>query len=341
MGLYVPSAGLSFMPGLPKEPGPVALISQSGANAGEFIRTTAQRGVRYSKVISYGNAADLDESHFFEYCAADPETRVIASYIEGVKDGRRFLQALRRAAMAKPVAILKGGRTEAGGRAAHSHTGALAGSLQVFDAACRQAGAVRVDTMEDLVDVTVAMNFLGAFFGRRVGIVGGGGGQSVLAADEAVSAGLEIPALPEETQEKLRRFTPVAGTSVRNPVDTFVGFGPHLNLLVDTIRLVAEAPNIDLVLFHLHFAGGLMRGDPVKRAQDLADSLAGAVPRLDKPLAVVARTAAEAESFAACAAFQERACRAGIAVFPSMVGASRALGHLLEWHQSRRDLMMP
>ncbi|MFX1243303.1 MAG: CoA-binding protein, partial [Promethearchaeota archaeon] len=224
MGLYVPSTGLSFMPGLPAESGPVAFISQSGANAGEFIRMTALRGLRYSKVISYGNAADLDESDFFAYCAADPETRVIASYIEGVKDGRRFLNAARRAGMAKPVAILKGGRTEAGGRAANSHTGALAGSLEVFDAACRQAGAVRAETMEDLVDITVAMTFLSAFFGRRVGIIGGGGGQSVLAADEAASAGLEIPALPEDTQEKLRQFTPLAGTSVRNPIDTNVGF---------------------------------------------------------------------------------------------------------------------
>ncbi len=341
MGLYVPSTGLSFMPGLPKEAGPVAFISQSGANAGEFIRMTALRGLRYSKVISYGNAADLDESDFFAYCAADPETRVIASYIEGVKDGRRFLNAARRAGMAKPVAILKGGRTEAGGRAASSHTGALAGSLEVFDAACRQAGAVRAETMEDLVDITVAMTFLSAFFGRRVGIIGGGGGQSVLAADEAASAGLEIPALPEETQEKLRQFTPLAGTSVRNPIDTNVGFGPNLELIVDTIRLVAEAPNIDLVLFHLHFAGGLMRGDPVKRARDLADSLTEALPRLGKPLALIARTAAEAEAFAASEAFHERVSRAGIAVFPSMLRAARALGYLVDWQRSRQDLVMP
>jgi len=341
MGLYVPSVGLSFNPGLPRRPGPVAFISQSGANAGDFIRVTALRGVRYSKVISYGNAADLDESDFFQYCAADPETRVIASYIEGVKDGRRFIQALRQAASVKPVAILKGGRTEAGGRAAHSHTGALAGSVQVFDAACRQAGAVRVDTMEDLADVIVAMDFLGGLSGQRVGVVGSGGGQSVLAADEAVGAGLEVPALPEETQEKLRQFTPVAGTSVRNPVDTNVGWSRNPDLVLDTLRLVAEAPNIDFVLFHLHFDGGPMRADPLKRAEDLADSVTAVLPHLRKPLAIVARSPVQAESFAAVVAFQARVSRAGVAVFPSIFRAARALGRLIEWQQSRRDLVMP
>jgi len=341
MGLYVPSAGLSFMPGLPTESGPVAFISQSGANAGDFIRVTAVRGIRYSKVISYGNAADLDESDFFEYCAADPETRVIAAYIEGVKDGRRFLQALRKAARVKPVVILKGGRTEAGGRAAHSHTGALAGSIQVFDAACRQAGAVRVDTLEELADVTVAMTFLGGLSGRGVGIIGSGGGQSVLGADEAASAGLEVPPLPDETQEKLREFTPVAGTSTRNPVDTYMGWVGGPERLVDTVRLVADAPNIDAVVLLLLFDGGSMRMDPVKRAEDLADALVEALPRLRKPLAVVARPAVLAEGFAASMAFQARISPAGVAVFSSNVRAARALGHLIDWQQSRMDGVMP
>jgi acyl-CoA synthetase (NDP forming) len=341
MGLYVPSAGLSFMPGLPNESGPVAFISQSGANAGDFIRATAVRGIRYSKVISYGNAADLDESDFFEYCAADPDTRVIASYIEGVKDGRHFLQALRQAATVKPVVVLKGGRTEAGGRAAHSHTGALAGSIEVFDAACRQAGAVRVNTLEDLTDVTVAMTFLSGLSGRRVGIIGSGGGQSVLAADEAASVGLEVPVLSDETQEKLRQFTPVAGTSTRNPVDTYMGWVGGPERLVDTIRLVANAPNIDSVLLHIHFDGGAMRMDPVKRAEALADAIAEALPRFQKPLTIVARPAVQAEGFAASIAFQERVSRAGVAVFSSIVNAARALGHLLDWQQGRRDLVMP
>src|SRR6185437_6643891 len=149
MGLYVPASGLSFMPFLETEPGPVALLSQSGANAGEFCRTGAARGLRYSKVVSYGNGADVRESELLEYIAEDPETAVVGCYIEGITDGPRFMRALRKAAAAKPVVILKGGRTEAGTRAANSHTGSLAGSLAIFDSAVRQAGAMRVGRMEE------------------------------------------------------------------------------------------------------------------------------------------------------------------------------------------------
>ncbi|MCH8064864.1 MAG: CoA-binding protein, partial [Chloroflexi bacterium] len=116
LGLYCPATGLSFMPGLPTEPGPVGMVSQSGANAGDICRTGGARGLRYSKVISYGNAADLTESDFLDYLADDPETTLITCYIEGVKDGQRFLRTLAKAAAAKPVIILKGGRTEAGSR---------------------------------------------------------------------------------------------------------------------------------------------------------------------------------------------------------------------------------
>jgi acyl-CoA synthetase (NDP forming) len=243
MGLYCPEAGLSFMPGLSGEPGGVAMVTQSGANAGDFCRSGAVRGLRFSKVMSYGNGLDLDESDFLDYCAQDEATEIIAAYIEGLKDGRRFLAALRRAAAAKPVLILKGGRTEAGGRATVSHTGSLAGEMRVFDGACRQAGALRVEGMEELVDCAVAFRFVPRLAGARVGIVGIGGGNSVLAADAVAAAGLEVPPLPEETQRELAAFTPVAGTSVRNPVDTNVGFGPEgERLMRETLRLVAPAP---------------------------------------------------------------------------------------------------
>ncbi len=181
MGLYVPASGLSFMPGMPTELGPVALLSQSGANAGEFCRTGGTRGLSFSKVVSYGNGADLRESELLEYAAEDPATEVIACYIEGLRDGAHFMRALRKAAAVKPVVILKGGQTESGARAANSHTGSLAGSLQIFDAAVRQAGAVRVERMEELIDTAVAFRFLRGLRGPRAGIVGGGGGHSVLA----------------------------------------------------------------------------------------------------------------------------------------------------------------
>ena len=106
----------------------------------EIVMGLASRGVRFSKAISYGNGADLRAHHFLDYAAADPQSEVVAAYIEGVQDGRAFFEALKRCAAVKPVVILKGGRTASGSHAAHSHTGSLAGSIEVFDAACRQAG---------------------------------------------------------------------------------------------------------------------------------------------------------------------------------------------------------
>ncbi len=120
MGLYVPAARLSFTPGMPAEPGPVAMISQSGTNAGEMVRSSAHRGIRYSKVISYGNGSDLGANELLEYLAWDPETDIITAYIEGVGDGRGLVRAMGKAAAVKPVIVLKGGRTGAGGRAARS-----------------------------------------------------------------------------------------------------------------------------------------------------------------------------------------------------------------------------
>ena len=338
MGLYVPAAGLSFMPYLETEPGSVALLSQSGANAGEYCRSGAIRGLRFSKVVSYGNGSDIRESELLEYVAEDPDTSVVACYIEGVKDGPRFLRALKKAAAAKPVVILKGGRTEAGSRAANSHTGSLAGSLQIFDAAVRQAGAIRVDRLEELVDSTVAFRFLPRLPGPRAGIVGVGGGNSVLASDEVASYGLQMPPLPEATQRLLVEFTPSAGTSVRNPVDTSVGWGPEgLKPMLDTIRIVAEAPNIDFVLYHTGWGWGPNRPGPSlsEMASEAAVKIGDLSHEVGKPVVCVARPPTTEVGMTATLAFQEEAAARGLPVFSSVQAASLALARLLAWQENR------
>jgi acetyltransferase len=339
MGLYAPKSGLGFMPGMPAEPGPVAMLSQSGANAGEFCRTGAVRGLRYSKVVSYGNGTDVRESELLEYAAEDPETEVIACYIEGLRDGTHFMRGLRKAAKAKPVAILKGGRTEEGTRAVNSHTGSLAGSLQIFDAAVRQAGAVRVDRMEELVDQTVAFRYLKSLPGPRAGIVGGGGGYSVLASDEVGASGLQMPALPNDVQQKLRDFTPTAGTSVRNPVDTSVGWGPEgLKPMLDTIRIVAESPNVDYVLYHTSYSWGAMRAEGpsiVEVAGEAAHGIGEVARAAGKLVVCVARIPTTELGMAGTLAFQRSVAEAGLPVFNSVRDAALALTRLLDW-QSRR-----
>lgn len=339
MGLYVPAAGVSFMPNLPTEAGPVALLSQSGANAGEFCRTGAVRGLRYSKVVSYGNGADIRESELLEYAAEDPETSVVACYIEGIRDGQHFMRALKKAAAAKPVIILKGGRTETGARAANSHTGSLAGSREIFDAAVRQAGAMRVDRMEELVDAAVAARFLPGLSGARAGIVGGGGGYSVLASDEIGAAGLDMPALPDDIQQKLHDFTPTAGTSVRNPVDTSVGWGPEgLKPMLDTIRIVAGAPNIDYILYHTSYSWGAMRAEGpsiVEMATEAADGLGAITRETGKPIVCVARIPTTDLGMQGTLAFQESVAAQGLPVFNSVQAAALAVRRLLDWRAQR------
>ena len=182
-GIYCPKAGLSYGPDFSKECGSIALMCQSGGNSIYLVHEGLRRGIRFSKVISYGNACDVNESDLLEYFAGDPDTKIITAYIEGVKDGRRFYQVLKEVIKEKPIIILKGGITEAGATAAASHTGALAGSNEVWDALFRQAGIIRVYSLEELIDMTMTFNCLPLPSGKRTLVFGIGGGATVLATD--------------------------------------------------------------------------------------------------------------------------------------------------------------
>ena len=143
-GIYCPKGRVSFGSEFPRESGPVGYMCQGGGNSFRLILEGANRGIRFSKAISHGNACDLNQADFLEYFTRDPETEIIAIYVEGVRDGERFVEALSKAAKVKPVILLKGGRTEAGSRAASSHTGAITGNEAAWDALCRRTAVVRL-----------------------------------------------------------------------------------------------------------------------------------------------------------------------------------------------------
>jgi acyl-CoA synthetase (NDP forming) len=334
MGLYCPAARVAFNRECPKESGNVAFVSQSGLNAEELITYASLRGVRFSKVVSYGNAVDLDESDLLEYCAVDPETEIITTYIEGVKDGRRFLRALSAASAAKPTIVLKGGVTGAGSRAADSHTGSLAGSAQVWEAACRQAGAMTVQTLDEMEDMAVAFSFLRRPAGRGVAIMGVGGGSSVLAADAAEREGLSVPTLSEDLQSQLRQFTPVAGTSVRNPLDT-VGIRARDQFL-EAVRIAASSPDIHLLLIQSRIDWTPGPGqDAMEWAERGVEALEEAVKVAGKPVVAVIWPPTSVETMARLLAFQGRSARAGLPVFWGVHRALRAVARFLDWHEAR------
>jgi acyl-CoA synthetase (NDP forming) len=209
--------------------------------------------VRFSKVVSYGNAIDLDCPDFLEYMAGDPETEAIALYIEGTRNGRRLRSAITEAARLKPVVALKGGVTEHGWRAASSHTGSLAGSPGIWSSLFRQAGVIQVEDFDELLNTALALSCVGLPVGRGTALVTNSGGFSVLETDLCVKAGLEVPQFTRETIVELRKMVPIAGTSISNPLDAwpiFYNMPGTTGTLADAIKIVSRDSNIDSVVLH-------------------------------------------------------------------------------------------
>jgi acyl-CoA synthetase (NDP forming) len=310
----------------------VGYISQSGGNARKLVDLGGIRGIRFSRVVSYGNACDLDESDFLEYLTKDPQTEIIAAYVEGVRDGQRFLQALTEAAKTKPVIMLKGGRTKAGTRAVASHTGAIAGSEEIWAALFRQTGVLRVYDLDELTDLILAFLHLTPGAGRNVGLITLGGGAAVQAADDCEVAGLSVLPFPPQVLEELRRFTPAAGTSIRNPVDSMM-IRPQM--FAETTRVVASCPQIDLLINLLEVDTVLRFFGGRERLGEMVDTLIEARKEWRKPIVAIFHTAGSPQAAQAVIEEQEKCFRAGIPSYPSIGRASRAISRFIQYHQDR------
>ncbi len=228
--------------------GPLALLSQSGTLGGSIMQIAAGRGVGLSKMISTGNEADLRLEDYLEYLAYDDDTRVIAAYIEGLRDGRRFFNLTKEITREKPVVVMKSGTTGKSARAARSHTGALSGSDEIYTAAFRQAGVIRAEDEEELGDLVLALLHLPLPRGNRVAILTMGGGFGVVAAELCEKEGLELADLEDKTLKKLGeillpRWTP------GNPVD-MVGVRPTEGdtTVMSCLQLLIADNNIDSVI---------------------------------------------------------------------------------------------
>ncbi len=246
-GIYCPKSGQTLLPGpeLSREPGGVAFLSQSGGHSVDFGLIGKWRGVRFSKVVSFGNGCDLRETEMLRYLTHDPETRVICMYIEGVESGPDFLSALADAGREKPVLVIKGGLSDSGGRAAASHTASLGGRKIIWEAALRQCNAVQLHGMDEMVDASLAFSMLPARQYRGCTIVGGGGALGIAAADAAESFGLMIPPLREDLESSIMDLLPKPGSSAANPIDVANPFVPPQAIREILLR-ASEDDNIDL-----------------------------------------------------------------------------------------------
>jgi len=239
----------AFVFGMP-EPGEIALISQSGALCVGMVYYANGEHIGLSRVISVGNKADVDDADLIEYLDRDPATKVIAMYIEGIKDGKKFLEVARRAR--KPIVAIKAGRTLAGSAAASTHTGSLSGSDAVYDSAFKQVHIQRAYDVIELFDFARALAYQPHAPGNRVGIISNGGGAGIMIADWCESIGLKVPNLTKKTVEALRPHLPSI-TTARNPLD--VTGDARFHRYHATGSIVLSDPNVDSLVMTCVHAG--------------------------------------------------------------------------------------
>lgn len=258
MGVFAPGHGLDTLL-IPAEKSPrppegeVAMVSQSGAVAIAFLEKAERCGMGVSTCVCIGNKADIEECELLEHFAQDAGTGCISMYLESFSDGRRFMESAGRASLGKPVVVLKSGRSEAGARAASSHTGALASSSDgLVDGALRQSGVVRAYDEEELVDLSRALAYLGHAGGDRVCVVASAGGFGVIATDYIESTdhgfGLRMAELSPATREALSSIVP-AFSSVRNPVDLTAGVTDGMYEAV--LEVLQSDPGVDCIMMSL------------------------------------------------------------------------------------------
>ena len=258
--------------------GNVALVAQTGMFLGAMLRSiVSSQHFGISKVVGLGNKCDVDDWEVLEYLAQDPETAVVGMYMEGVKDGRRFLEVSQRVTKEKPVLVLKSGVTEVGSKVVLSHTGSLSGKDEVFDAACRQAGIVRVKSLDELIDLTKAFAFQPLPRGNRVAVVSFTGAGGVIATDACAENGLAVARISRKTEKKLRRVTP-DWHRILNPVDLWpaVEASGIIEACNTAINAVVEDEGVDGVIVVL----AVFKGMALPYELDILKE----ERRLDKPL---------------------------------------------------------
>jgi acyl-CoA synthetase (NDP forming) len=304
-------------------PGRTALLTQSGAFGLAVLEAAEARGLGIGAFVSVGNSADIASNDLLVYWDRDPATDLVLLYLESVQDPRWFIRIARRVARRVPIVAVKAGRTEAGRRGAASHTAALAAGDAAVDALLQQAGVIRAESMEEMLDLATVLSSQRRFGGRRVAVLTNGGGPGVLAADACESNGLVVPELSELTAARLRSLLPPEA-SVANPVDMIAS--ATAQQYGQAVRILGAAPEIDALI--------VMFNTPLlTRASDVAAELVAArnersrsEPGRDVPLVAV---------------FMNREGpppvlrEAGIASFTFPENAARALGRCVAWQERR------
>ncbi len=348
-GIYCPRSGLTVLPGpdLSRESGPVAFLSQSGGMAIDFANTGKSIGIKFSKIISFGNGSDLRETELLRYFSNDPETRIITMYCEGIADGDAFFEAMRAAARKKPVIVYKGGLSAAGGRAVQSHTASMGGSRVIWQSILRQVHAVQVQDMPEMAQAALAFSLLPAGSYRNISVLGGGGALGVAAADAAETYDIQIPAFSAELRARIEAILPRPGSSAGNPVDVANPFVPP-KVLKEVLRLAAQDERVDLLVFislmnhYKNMAQAL--GRPVKEVTpylELAEDFQEVARETGKPVVIVLpnpkRGLDHLDVVELVAEAKQTFIQRGMPVFDDLREFLRALGHVNAYYGGKND----
>jgi acyl-CoA synthetase (NDP forming) len=341
LGTHSPRGRLTFIAGMPEQPGPIGILSQSGGLAMDVMRRGQRRGLGFSGVVTIGNCVDVTASELLEFFLADPQTRVVGLYLEDAADGRRLFEVM--AGAEKPIVLLKGGRTREGQRAAISHTGALASDERVWVALARQTGVILVDTLNEFVGALLALQLCAPRAARpteRVVLFGNGGGASVLAADAFARRGFALAAFGAAIREALERLALPAGASIANPIDIPANILHRDNAAAARHILAAihAEDAADAVVMHLNMPVILSY-----RHSNMFDALMAAALAAGKGacgrahLMLVLRSDGEPEIEMQKEQCRRRACAAGIPVYDEFEEAAAALAALACFERRRRE----
>jgi len=249
LGFYSAAKSLNFIQSGFIKKGDIALITQSGNVSQSITFSGTERGLGFSYVVDLGNQADLQFHDLIRFFREDKNTNIIALHIEGLRNGRKFIEEVRETVKIKPVVVLKGGRTERSSKIISSHTGAIAGDDEIYQAAFRQCGAIQVESILELISVLLVLDQKKAARGNRIGIMSEGGGDLAITSDACIKKNLVVPELSIKTQELLTKVIPENG-SVINPVD-LAGW----ESVVESSEIILEDESINGLIIVGGFAG--------------------------------------------------------------------------------------
>jgi acyl-CoA synthetase (NDP forming) len=331
MGPYCPSSKLTAWGAIPGMSGPVGVISQSGTITQRLTEYLYFLGTGVEKAVSMGNATVLDSAEYLEFMAKDERIRVIAMYLEGVKDGRELLRLAREVSKQKPIVIWKGGESEAGTRTIVSHTGSLAGERILWEAFFRQTRALQVHSMNEWADTIIALCHLPAARGDGAFLIGGGGGFSVASSDTCMREGIDVPPLSDATMRRLREIVPVAGSIAGNPLDMWRTFD-DLDILKEILELGYADPNVSMVIVDRLIRRQAFHGtgteQPPKEIVEFVKARQGFKPTV----CTVDYDGGDPELAAKGTILRAELCRAGLPTYPSLRRAARALAQLRRYY---------